>query len=588
MPFQSIVRPLAICLGCMSCPVVATAQGSGPPPGYTTQQYAWVKLAQSASMAHPRVTIPVDAGKKLVGGGGFADWLGAGSLLDRIRPVGAAWEASSKDHAYSDPARLTGYLIQLDDATNRFDVRVVETVSPVSTHPTVRATLPAGYVLAGGGCLVDWRSTPEMMGNLLTGSYPDEVDRVSWICEAKQHLAANPAAVRAYVVGIRARSGLQPLLTITKATSAVGAAPRVQAMMAPHHQVTGGGARAEVWRAATIAGLGRRTGFVRSPTAPPVRAVPDSGVLLTGSFPVLAQGSSPLAAIGWEARGKDHGVSSPGTVTAYVVALFLPAPPPPPPPPPATCFCTATGPFAPAAIGPISGGLQGTFNHPTDGQFTVTPQLVGNQPNLSVTDAQGGGVLSVADAVAWGLSPGNRFFVVVNSLVGPNAGSPLTLYRVARRPTGFRSVVSTDVWPDGKWGFSPDGSQLLIERFEQAPIRYSLTSHNLLAANPITAVLRTQESSVFGPSVTMSPCGDRLLYHRWTQLNPRQGQLDFYARKDFPALQSVIADWDGMASGMSAQVEAGTTMNSFVVRLFGAQLRSNGQTTFPSRQCEAP
>jgi hypothetical protein len=29
-------------------------------------------------------------------------------------------------------------------------------------------------------------------------------------------------------------------------------------------------------------------------------------------------------------------------------------------------------------------------------------------------------------------------------------------------------------------------------------------------------------------------------------------------------------------------------MNSFLVRLTGSRLRSNGQATFPSRQCEAP
>jgi len=212
---------------------------------------------------------------------------------------------------------------------------------------------------------------------------------------------------------------------------------------------------------------------------------------------------------------------------------------------------------------PVTGGLQGSFMHPTDGTFTVSVQLVSGQPDLSVTDGQGRGVLNVSGAVAWGLSPDRRFFGVVNSPVGTNVGSPLTLYRVARSPTGMRTVVSGEVWPDGRWGFSPDGSHLLIQRFEQAPIRYSLESYNLFAANPTIAVLRTQESSVFGPEVTMSPCGDRVMYGRWVQLNPRQGQLILYARKDFPSMQSVIADWDGGASGMSAKVEAGSTMNSY-------------------------
>jgi hypothetical protein len=545
----------------------------------------------SSAVAHPTVSVTADPGQKVVGGGGFADWRGAGSLLDRLRPVGNAWEASAKDHSFSDPAQLTGYVVQLKDPTNRFDVRVVEAVSAVTGRPTARATLPIGYTLTGGGCWADWQSS-NGAGQLLTGSYPDEADQRSWICEAKEHLVPSPAALHAYVIGIKALNGPQPVMAITKATSAVGAAPRVQVAVAPYYEVTGGGARAEVSRPASLA-IGAPSGLMRAPGRVATTIAADSGVLLTGSFPVIGPGTA-YAAIAWEARAKDHGVSSPGTVTAYVIGVKLPAPsqppppPPPPPPPSAACFCTSTGPFAPAVAGPITGGLQGVFVHPTDGAFTVAVQLVSGVPDLSVTDAQGRGVLNVTGAAAWGLSPGGQFFAVVGSPVGTNAGSPITVYRVARSPTGLRPVVSSSIWPDGRWGFSPDGSVLLIERFENAPVRYSLESYNLLAANPTTAVLRTQESSVFGPSAMMSPCGDRVMYSRWVQLNPRQGQLDFYARKDFPSLQSVLADWDGAAATMSATVEAGSAMNTFVVKLAGARLRSNGQTSFPSRQCEAP
>ncbi|MGE0551860.1 MAG: hypothetical protein AB7R55_00390 [Gemmatimonadales bacterium] len=513
-------------------------------------------------------------------------------MLDRLRPVGLAWEAGSKDHAFQDPTALTGYLVQLDDPASLYAVTVVEAVSPPSSRPTVQAVLPPGFVLTGGGCWADWRSTGGA-GLLLTGSYPDEVTQRAWICEAKDHLVPSPGALRAYVIGMRALTGAQPVVAITKATSAIGAAPVARANVAPYFEVTGGGARAEVWRGATLARSGAtNTMAAPSRTAARLQAAADSGVLLTASFPIMGTGTARVA-VGWEARAKDHGVSSPGTVTAYVIGVKLPPPPsssstPPTGSGPATCACASTGPFSAAAPGSISGGLQGSFIHPTDGGFTVAVQSLSGAPHLSMTNAQGQSVLDLTGVVAWGPSPDGRFFAVVASPAGTNAGSPITVYRVARSTTPLRSVVSSQIWPDGRWGWSPDGSVLLIERFENAPVRYSLESYNLLAANPTLAVLRTQELSAFGPSVTMSPCGDRLMYSRWLQLNPRQGQLDFFARKDFPSSLSVIADWDGAAGAMSASVVAGTGTNVYLVRLAGARLRSNGQTTFPSRQCEAP
>ncbi len=550
-----------------------------------------VKSALSQTAPHPNASVLPDQGQRIVGGGGVAAWSGSGSLLHRLRPWAGSWEAGSKDHMFPDPAQVTAYLVQFNDPAGLYDVLVVEAVSPVTNRPTVRATLPAGFTLTGGGCWSDWQST-NGPGQLLTGSYPDEVDRRSWICEAKDHLSPNPAALHAYAFGIRAKTGSQPTMTISRATSTVEAAPTARVTVAPGYEVTGGGARAEAWRTATLAGTQNQTApsFAQPSRFATLRAqVPDSGELLTASFPVMAQGTARVAT-GWEARAKDHGVSSPGTVTAYVIGVRLPPPPPPPPPPPAspTCFCTAVGPFAAPVLGQMTGGPQGTFMHPTDGAFTVTAHLVSGQPNLSITDAQGRSVLSVSGSAAWGPSPGGRFFAVVGSPIGTNAGSPLTIYRVAKSPTGFKTVVSSSVWPDGRWGFSADGSIALIERLENAPTRYSLDAHNLLAGNPTLAVVRKQELSVFQPGVTMSPCGDRLMYSRWVQLNPQQGQADFYARKDLPSLQQTLfADWDGTAPTMSAKVEAGATMNSFLVKLTGARLRS-GQTSFASRQCEAP
>ena len=91
----------------------------------------------------------------------------------------------------------------LDDPNNLYQVVMVQQASPIASHPTARATLPTGYVMTGGGCFVNWRQTTPAVGNLLTGSYPDETDNRSWICEAQDHLQPDPASVQAYVVGVR-------------------------------------------------------------------------------------------------------------------------------------------------------------------------------------------------------------------------------------------------------------------------------------------------------------------------------------------------------------------------------------------------
>ncbi len=98
--------------------------------------------------------------------------MGSGNLLDNSSPLPnlSGRSVSSKDHSYSDPARINGYAIRLDDPMTLYQVTVAEQVSAVSSQPSAKATLPAGYVMTGGGCRVNWQSTPPANGNLLTGS----------------------------------------------------------------------------------------------------------------------------------------------------------------------------------------------------------------------------------------------------------------------------------------------------------------------------------------------------------------------------------------------------------------------------------
>ncbi len=252
------------------------------------------------------------------------------------------------------------------------------------------------------------------------------------------------------------------------------------------------------------------------------------------------------------------------------------------------CACQTTGPFATPRIKTFnSSGLIGAFSHPTDGMFTVSTQAVGGSVDLSVKDSQQRPVLSVSGPVAWGPSPDGKFFAVVFSLVGTNAGAPMTVHRVAKGPATWQSILSTEVWPDGRWGFSGDGSQIIITRLQNMPVQFSLEAHNLRAPNPTTAVLRLNELNVTGATVTVSPCGDRLMYFRWLQMSPLTGQGDFYARSSFGVMQNLaVTDWDGGSNTMpTAASIMGTGMNNFQVQLNGLTSRSTGQHTIASLQC---
>lgn len=282
-----------------------------------------------------------------------------------------------------------------------------------------------------------------------------------------------------------------------------------------------------------------------------------------------------------QASGPNHWLASSGTSSKST-------PPSSSTPPP--CACRSTGAFtAPSWKTITNRGASGSFAHPSDGTFTVTASATSNLGLVDLAVTHSGGVVGVSrPAAAWGTSPDNRFFVVVGS-PQTNGGAPLTLYRVQGGKV-FPTVVSTEVWPDGKWGFSSDASMLIVTREQQAPARFELEAFNLRASNPTVAVLRYDETGNTGNVVTTSPCGDRLMHFRWTQLaNPVTGQAVIHARKEFgvSAPSRLTADATGTTTP-TASVEAASATIPFAVRLTNARLTTNGQTTFPSLQCEAP
>jgi hypothetical protein len=240
-----------------------------------------VFTATSGVVAHPSVDITVPAGFKIIGGGAFDHWSGAGSLLTASYPKNATtWSAAGKDHEISSPASITAFAIALNDSNNEWDVTIKHETSDPSAHPQAVATLPNGFVLTGGGAFVNWHGA----GNLLTASFPNSDN--SWEARSKDHDVSDPAPITAYAIGIKPRSGTHNVTHVIKsAKGATAAHPSARVCLDAGWILSGGGA------------LDQWTG---------------NGNMLTASFP---NGTC------WDAAGKDHKVSSPAAITAYAIGI---------------------------------------------------------------------------------------------------------------------------------------------------------------------------------------------------------------------------------------------------------------------------
>lgn len=154
----------------------------------------------------------------------------------------------------------------------------VNAVGP-SDAPSVSATVPSGYRLIGGGCHSEWQGA----GQLLTASYPVGS---SWMCTAKAHAVMDMAGLTAYVLYIP--DNLKIDISITSASSgAASNQPDAKATIPPGYSVIGGGCQTS-WKK------------------------PEPGNLLVNSYPVSD---------GWLCAAKAHSVSSPATLTSYVIGV---------------------------------------------------------------------------------------------------------------------------------------------------------------------------------------------------------------------------------------------------------------------------
>lgn len=282
-----------------------------------------VAMSDSSVANHPSATQSLPPTFKVIGGGARANWTQAGSMLTQSQPSGPGtngWSASAKDHLAAEPVSITAFAIGITDPKDEWEVIVREARSAVAPHPVAAAALPPGYVMTGGGCLDDWRTSPNAAGNLLTASFPSSTN--SWECRGKDHGVANPASIVAYVIGIRPRKPGVPLpeLQITTASSSGTGLVTALAPALPGFVVTGGGALTRDAQQQVTIGSPPGGTIINPGRMPPRQQQSSSpGQLLTATHPEIARGAA--RASGWRASAKDHVYASPGIVEAFALNL---------------------------------------------------------------------------------------------------------------------------------------------------------------------------------------------------------------------------------------------------------------------------
>ncbi|GAB2174671.1 hypothetical protein DLREEDagr8_02290 [Dongia sp. agr-C8] len=161
-------------------------------------------------------------------------------------------------------------------------VKTFQATSQPAQHPAAQVCVPQGYRLLGGGARVATAAGQ----NFLTASYPEGQ---CWNGVAKDHLIPSIATLEVYAIGIYDPDGLLAISTMSM-TSAVAPHPAaISPILPPPFVVTGGGAKV---------------------------AYNGAGNILIASYP---NDGNPKNT--WFAASKDHEVSDPATVTAYVIGM---------------------------------------------------------------------------------------------------------------------------------------------------------------------------------------------------------------------------------------------------------------------------
>jgi hypothetical protein len=243
---------------------------------------------------HPAITMNITTGLPILGGGAAVDYgNGPGSLLTAMFPASSVdWEARSKDHGLSSPATIGVACFAASIPPSEYVIVNATTPSPVN-HPDATAMLPPGFVLVGGGARANWERT-EGPGSLLWASRPAVGQ--GWYAAAKDHVYPSPSTVTAFAIGVTRSFLASRGLTVVRFhgdSHPVVPHPGADCGAEDGPALIGGGAETH-WRGA--------------------------GSLLTASVPANPSGP-PAGPYLWTARGKDHLVPDPSTISAWGLAL---------------------------------------------------------------------------------------------------------------------------------------------------------------------------------------------------------------------------------------------------------------------------
>jgi hypothetical protein len=178
--------------------------------GLTRQQLrANITLVSATSgvMAHPQLTVQGPAGEIALGGGARVNYNGAGSMLTRSMPRSpcnaatcSEWIVGAKDHIYSDPATITGYVITIKENVPGFGRLIAQTGATAANFVDTGRTktsyrVPDGWALTGLGADSLTASGP---GRLLTRIGTEIDERELWF-EDKDHLYPSAGGVSGYI-----------------------------------------------------------------------------------------------------------------------------------------------------------------------------------------------------------------------------------------------------------------------------------------------------------------------------------------------------------------------------------------------------
>jgi hypothetical protein len=204
---------------------------------------------------------------------------------------GTTWTVASKDHIKASPASIDAYCIvaRMRDGSpiSANDYIIVSQTSEVAAHPSQQVNLSPEFVVVGGGAMANYGTG---VGSMLYASYPTG-DLSGWIGSAKDHQVSDPTTITVWAIGLRKsfveEAGVQ-VIGVNQ-TSFPGNHPGIAFQVsAINFYLTGIGA------------IDNWTGY---------------GNLLTA---IYAPDHQTVVA-----RGKDHLVADPSTITAYGIGLSL-------------------------------------------------------------------------------------------------------------------------------------------------------------------------------------------------------------------------------------------------------------------------